>query len=109
MIVAGILHLALDLLDRVDRLAEREARRQVERDRHRGLLALVVDLQRPDGRHDPGHRRQRHRRAGQDTDPSTPPPAAGPVCAAGQTLVFRYIFDSSADRPGIRASLSRMT
>ena len=52
--------LALDLLDRVDRLAEREARREVERDRHRRLLALVVDLQRSDRRHDPGHRRERH-------------------------------------------------
>ena len=38
--------------DGVDRLAEREARRQVERDRHRRLLALVIDLQRPDRRHE---------------------------------------------------------
>ena len=31
----------------VDRVAEREARREVERDRHGRLLALMVDLQRP--------------------------------------------------------------
>ena len=48
VIVAGRFVVALDLLDRVDRLAEREAGREVERDRHRRLLALVVDLQRAD-------------------------------------------------------------
>ena len=35
----------------VDRVAERDAGREVERDRHRRLLALVVDLQRADRRH----------------------------------------------------------
>ena len=41
---------ALDLLDRVDRLSEREARREIERDGDRRLLALVIDLQRTDRR-----------------------------------------------------------
>ena len=48
VIVAGRLDSRSMLLDRVDRLAERKAGREVERDRHRRLLALVVDLQRPD-------------------------------------------------------------
>jgi hypothetical protein len=59
---------AFDLLDGVDRVAEGEARRKVEGDRDRRLLALVVDLQRPHGAHDPGHRRQRHHRSGQGAD-----------------------------------------
>ena len=33
---------------------------EVERDRHRGLLALVIDLQRTDRRHQFGHRVQRN-------------------------------------------------
>ena len=47
--MAGRLGFALDLPDGVDRLAEREAGREIERDRHRRLLALMIDLQRPDG------------------------------------------------------------
>ena len=53
--------IALDLLDGVDRLAERISRRQVERDGHRRLLALVVDQQRPDRLHGLGHRGERDR------------------------------------------------
>ena len=41
--------LALQRVDRVDRLAERHVGREIERDRHRRLLRLAVDLQRPDG------------------------------------------------------------
>ena len=65
---AGRLQLALDLPDGIARLAEREAGRKIEGDRHRRLLALVVDLQRSDRRDDPGHRRQRHHRTGQRTN-----------------------------------------
>jgi hypothetical protein len=43
---------ALDALDGVDRLAERVAGREVERDGHGRLLALVVDLQRADRRNE---------------------------------------------------------
>ena len=50
-------------LDRVDRLPERSAGRQIERDRDRRLVALVVDQQRPDRRREPRHRLQRHRLA----------------------------------------------
>jgi hypothetical protein len=46
--VIGSSRLALDRMDGVDRLAERVAGREIERDRHRRLVALVVDLQRPD-------------------------------------------------------------
>ena len=49
----------LELGDLVDRIAQRNAGRQVERDRHRRLLALVVDLQRPDRRHQLCYRIQR--------------------------------------------------
>ena len=49
-----------ELRDLVDGVAQRNARREVERDRHRGLLALVVDLQRADARHHFGHRIQRN-------------------------------------------------
>ena len=55
-IVAGRLESRSISLDRVDRLAERDAGREVERDRHRRLLALMVDLQRPDRRHQLRHR-----------------------------------------------------
>ena len=58
--VTGRFALRFDLRDLVDRVAERIARREVERDRHRGLLALMVDLQRPDGRHQPRHRVERN-------------------------------------------------
>ena len=59
-IVAGRFERLLELRDLVDRIAQRNARREVERDRHRRLLALVVDLQRTDRRHQLGHRRQRN-------------------------------------------------
>ena len=49
----------LELGDLVDRIAQRNAGREIERDRHRRLLALVVDLQRTDGRNQLRHRRQR--------------------------------------------------
>ena len=78
-IVAGKLRLALDLLDGVDRLAEREAGREVERDRDRRLLALVVDLQRADRRHDAGDRRERDRLSGQRADAADA--ATGAPCA----------------------------
>ena len=41
--VIGVLQLALRPAGLLDRLAERHAGRQVERDRHRRELALVVD------------------------------------------------------------------
>ena len=43
---AGILNLRFGLRDRVNRFAQRDARREVERDRHRGKLTLVVDGER---------------------------------------------------------------
>src|SRR5262249_45066679 len=43
---------ALDLLDGIDRLPQRIAGRQVERNGYRGLVTLVVDLQRADRRRD---------------------------------------------------------
>ena len=46
VIAAGSPALALDLLDRVDRLAERDARREIEGDRHGGLLRLAADRER---------------------------------------------------------------
>src|SRR5690348_17864250 len=55
--------LALQILDRGDRVAKRGPRRQVERDRHRGLLALVIDLQRAHSAHELGHGGERHDRA----------------------------------------------
>ena len=47
---------ALDFLDRVDRLPERKAGREIKRDRHGGLIALVINLQRADRGHDAGDR-----------------------------------------------------
>src|SRR6266478_1784494 len=41
----------LDRGDLVHRIAKRIVRREVEGDRHRGLLPLMVDLQRADGRY----------------------------------------------------------
>ena len=46
--VAGQVDAALERVDVLDRLAERHVGREVERDRHRRLLRLPVDLQRPD-------------------------------------------------------------
>ena len=63
-IEAGQVGLLLDLADGVDRRAERITGSQIERDRHRGLLALVIDLQRADGRHQLGHRGYRNHRPG---------------------------------------------
>ena len=54
--VIGKPRLALDLPDCVDRLAEREPGREIERDRHRRLIALMIDLQRTDRRNHPRHR-----------------------------------------------------
>ena len=45
----GQVGFALDAVDRLDRLAERHVGREIERDRHRRLLRLAVDLQRADG------------------------------------------------------------
>ena len=56
----------LGLVDRVDRLAERDARPQIERQRHRRELALVRHRQRPDlAGVDVDQRGQRHGAAGQ--------------------------------------------
>ena len=41
----------LDRGDLVHRIAKRIVRREVEGDRHRGLLPLMIDLQRADGRY----------------------------------------------------------
>ena len=81
--------LALDPLDCVDRLAERIAGREIERDRHRRLLALVVDLQRTDRRHQPRHRVERDRSA--------------------RSTVFRRRRDSSDGSAWNSGSVSRMT
>ena len=59
---------AFELLNLLHRLAKRDAGRKVERDGDRGLLALMIDLQRPDGRHKLRHRRERNGRAGQIAD-----------------------------------------
>ena len=45
---AGQIGLAFERVDRVDRLPERHVGREIERDRHRRLLRLTVDLQRAD-------------------------------------------------------------
>ena len=55
--------LGLGGLDLVDRVAERAAGRQVEGDRHRWELALVVDLEGRGRRRVAGERRERHERA----------------------------------------------
>ena len=54
---------ALDALDVLDRLAERHARRQVERQRHRRKLAEMVFRKRHGAARDRGDRGQRHQRA----------------------------------------------
>ena len=46
--VAGVLQLGLRSAGLLDRLAERHARREVERQGHRRELALVVDRERLD-------------------------------------------------------------
>ena len=56
--------LPLDLLDMIDRLAERIARRDVERQRHRRELALMVDGERLDLAGEAGNGAQRHSDAG---------------------------------------------
>ena len=53
----------LDDRDGIGRLTERSARRHVERDGDRGLLALVVDLKRTDARHQSGDGAERDRLA----------------------------------------------
>ena len=58
--------LPLDILYGVDRLPDRIAGREVERDGDRGLIALVIDLQRADRGQDAGHRRERDRRPGRN-------------------------------------------
>src|SRR5260221_1498966 len=50
----------LELADAVGGGAERVARRQIEGNRHRRLLTLMVDLQRADRRHQSGYRGKRH-------------------------------------------------
>src|SRR4029453_7035686 len=52
---------ALDVADRVDRLAQRGAGCKIEGDGHRRLVAVVGDLQRTDRGDDTRHRRQRDR------------------------------------------------
>src|SRR5262249_5903313 len=69
---------ALDLFDRIDRLPERIAGREVERDGHRGLIALVIDLQRANRGHDTGDRRERDRRPGRDAGAVYAGPRPGP-------------------------------
>ena len=54
------MRLPFDLADLVDGVAERHAGREVERDRHRRLLALMVDHQRPHRRHHLRHRIERN-------------------------------------------------
>src|SRR5262249_727477 len=54
----------LELSDGIHGLSEREAGREIERDRHRRLLSLVIDLQWAHGRFETCHRRQRNRRPG---------------------------------------------
>ena len=49
--------------DRIFRIAERHAGREVERDRNRGQLAGMIDAQRPEARFQPRHRVQRHQLA----------------------------------------------
>ena len=91
--VIGRPDFALDLADRVDRLAERVARREIERDRHRGLIALVIDLQRADRGYDAGDRRERNRLPDGHAvavDAARPVPAAVPSA----TLVFTKMFCS---------------
>ena len=100
VIVAGRFDFALELLDRVDRLAERDAGREIERDRHRRLLALVVDLQRPDRRHQLGHRvsgidSRRH------AVPVTPPPAVCRGIDVGLQIDFDRL-DGSVWNSGLR-------
>src|SRR5258707_13656612 len=57
---------ALALLYGIARLPERIAGREVERDGHRGLVALVIDLQWAHRGHDAGDRRERDRGPGRD-------------------------------------------
>ena len=52
--------LLFDLLDGADRLTDRGARREIERDRHRGELALMVDHERRDLHDAVDQRGQRH-------------------------------------------------
>ena len=56
--------LPLDLPDVVHRGAEGITGSQIERNRHRGLLALVIDLQRADRRHQLGYGGARDYRSG---------------------------------------------
>ena len=65
----GHAELALDRLDPLDRVAQRHALRQVERDGHRRQLAQLVDRQRPRDALDPRECRQRHDPAGGRGDP----------------------------------------
>ena len=51
---AGQVGLAFDVADSLDRLSQRHVGREIERNRHRRLLGLPVDLQRTDA---PSHRR----------------------------------------------------
>src|SRR5450755_1977283 len=53
----------------VEIVAGRKARREVERNGHGRLLALVVDKQRPDRRHRHGHGGQRDRLPGRNAVP----------------------------------------
>ena len=92
---------ALELLDRVDRLAERESRFEIERDRDRRLLALMADLQRPDRRHEPSHRAQRNDgpvRHAVAVDAGAPGPA-GSAPVPPLVLVFRKILSTGRRRP----------
>ena len=64
-------------LNLVHRIAERKARRQVERDRHRRQLAEVIDLERPDVGLQPGDRLERDRAARRSSGRSSSDIAAG--------------------------------
>ena len=90
---------ALDLADGVDRLPERVARREIERNGHRRLLALMIDLQRPDRRHDFRDRGERNGRpGGRDaaSDAAARRDRARRASPYPAVPVFRKILDSAA-------------
>src|SRR6516165_12358181 len=91
--------LPFDLTDGIDGLAERKTGNDVEEDRHRRLLALMIDLQRTDARCKPGHRGHRHDRAGRriragDTG------AGGGSGAAGSDLSVEVRLEEQLAQPG---------